>query len=151
MLYFNNFILIILAGHEHDLTLPNICLQRCIDFSKRKAKCEYLIESNSGTCRVMFDFFIITEPIFHKMYPPPPVILSESAFNPYCEVGPTLSNITRVSAFAGYCLTMEATLPPTSQSDCEGHFVNIPALPHSIMVFHNCGASYVCSDCCLSY
>ena len=33
---------------------------------------------------------------------------------------------------------MEATLPPTKQSDCEGHFVNIPALPHSVMVFHNC-------------
>ena len=88
----------------------------------------------------MFDFFVIAEPIFQKMYPPtPPVILPELAdFNPYRELGPTLSNISKVSAFAGDCLTMEATLPPTKQSDCEGHFVNIPALPHSVMVFHNC-------------
>lgn len=100
----------------------------------------------------MFDLLIIAEPIFQKMYPPPPVILPELAgFNPYRKLGPTLSNITRVSAFAGYCLTMEATLPPITQSDCEGHFVNIPALPHSIMVFHNCGASCVCFDFRLSY
>ena len=88
----------------------------------------------------MFDFFVIVEPIFQKMYPPtPPVILPELAdFNPYRELGSTLSNILKVSAFAGDCLTVEATLPPTKQSDCEGHFVNIPALPHSVMVFHNC-------------
>lgn len=91
------------------------------------------------------------------MYPPPPVILPELADfstrvrNPYSELGPSLSNISRVSVFAGDCLTMQATLAPTMQSDCEGHFVNIPALPHSVMVFHNCGASLVCFDFCLSY
>jgi hypothetical protein len=88
------------------------------------------------------------------MYPPPVILTKLADFstrvrNPYSELGP-LSNITRVSAFAGDRLTMEATLPPIKQSDCEAHFVNIPALPHSVMVFHNCGASYVCFDFRLS-
>ena len=118
-------------------------LSRCIDFSKKSAKIEFLLETDDGTGRVIFDCHILPERLFQKMYPSPPV-LPESAKpkggSPYGELG-AMSNITRVWAFADECLTMEATLPPTKSVDCEGHFFNNPTLPHSIMVFHNCGTS----------
>ncbi|KAL3798234.1 hypothetical protein ACHAW5_008315 [Stephanodiscus triporus] len=126
-----------------------IILARCIDFSKRMAKIEFLLENDDGTWTVTFDNYVVAEALFHKKYPPPPVLPelakpkgdSELANlkggSPYGELG-ELINITRVWAFAGECLTMEATLPTTKPSDCQGHFYNNPTLPHSIMVFHNC-------------
>lgn len=125
---------------------------RCIDFSKRMAKIEFLLENDDETWSVSIDIYAVAEALFHKKYPPPPVLpelvkpkgdselASLKGGNPYGELG-ELINITRVWAFAGECLTMEATLPTTKPSDCRGHFYNNPTLPHSIMVFHNCGTS----------
>ena len=118
-----------------------LCTFRCTDFSKRMAKIEFLLENDDGTWRVIFDNHIVPAPLFRKMYPPPlvlPELASPKCGNPYGDLG-ALSNITRVWNFAGECLTMEATLPPTKPSDCQGHFMDNPTLPHSIMVFHNCG------------
>ncbi len=120
-----------------------LCTSRCTDFSKRMAKGELLLENDDGTWRVIFDNHIVPEPLFRKMYPPPQVLpewTNPKCGSPYGDLG-ALSNITRVWNFAGECLTMEATLPPTKPSDCQGHFFNNPTLPHSIMVFHNCGTS----------
>ncbi len=125
------------------LVTPNCVSTRCIDFSKKMAKIEFLLENDDGTWRVIFDSHIVPELLFRKMYPPHPVLpesVDPKGGNPYGELG-AMSNITRVWAFAGECLTMEATLPPTKSFDCGGHFYNTPTLPHSIMVFHNCGTS----------
>ena len=118
-------------------------LFRCIDFSKKSVTIEYCLETKDGTWEGIFDCHIIPERMFQMKYPPPPVLLESAkpkGGNPYGELG-AMSNITRVWAFGDECLTMEATLPPTKRFDCEGHFIDNPALPHSIMVFHNCGAS----------
>jgi hypothetical protein len=51
----------------------------------------------------------------------------------------TLNDIKSFSDLTGEWLTMEATMPPCKPRDCQGHFQNNPALPHSFMLIPNIG------------
>ena len=112
---------------------------RCTDFSKRKAKCDIILENADATWELTIDFSIVSALLFKKKYPPPPALPKSAKSNcesPYEAFG-ELNNIKSFSDVSGEWLTMEATLPPCKRSDCKGHFYDNPTLAHSVMLFHN--------------
>jgi len=116
-----------------------IIFVRCTDFSKRKAKCDIILENADATWELNIDFSIVSALLFKKKYPPPPALPKSAKSNcesPYEAFG-ELNNIKSFSDFSGEWLTMEATLPPCKRSDCKGHFYDNPTLAHSVMLFHN--------------
>ncbi len=116
-------------------------VSRCTDFSKRTAKCQILLEHGDATWEANIEYFIIAGSVFEKMHPARQD--SHKSFqtdnNISYESIRTLNNIKSFSDLTGKWLTMEATMPPCKPSDCQGHFQNNPALPHSFMLIPNVG------------
>lgn len=116
---------------------------RCTDFSKRTAKCQVLLEHGDATWELSIEYFIIAGPVFEKMHPARHLHKSSTPTDngiSYESVR-VLNDIKSFSDLTGEWLTMEATMPPCKPSDCEGHFQNNPALPHSSMLIPNVGRS----------
>lgn len=119
-------------------------VRRCTDFSKRTAKCQILLEHGNATWEVSIEYFIIAGSVFEKMHPAPQDLLNSSTLidkSISYESMRLLSDIQSFSDLTGKWLTMEATMPPCKPSDCQGHFQNNPALPHSFMLIPNVGRS----------
>jgi hypothetical protein len=122
------------------------CLCRCTDFSKRTAKCQILLEHGDAIWELNINYYVIAEPVFEKMHPAPArqgIHKSSSSTQTSTSISyeslRTLNDIRSFSDITGEWLTMEAIMPPCKANDCQGHFQNNPALPHSFMIIPNMG------------
>lgn len=116
---------------------------RIADFTKRSAKCDIILETSEATWKMSIQFHVVPEKLFKKKFPTTTVeaqaspttdaIATESPYSKNME----LENIKTYSDSYSEWLTMEATLPPCTASDCLGHFPDLPNLAHSVMLNYN--------------
>ena len=124
---------------------------RCTDFSKRTAKCDILLWTRYASWEMTIDYSIVSTSVFKKIHTPLPAsIRSDESkdWNPgvfnkventksYSDISSKLNITQRYADMYSECITMEATLPLCTPSDCQGHFYDIPYLPHLVMCFQN--------------
>lgn len=117
---------------------------RCNEVTKRIASCEIYLETRDVTWHMIINFSIVSDILFKKMYPPTIdtktcTSSDEEKLNPYSSMKAKLSNKKIYFDIGRDWVTIEAYLPPSTPFECKGHFHGNPALPHSAMIFHNCG------------